>query len=457
MKADSYGSVLTNPHRLRCLARVLSNPGASRARRNAAALATLLVALLSAAEAESWTTKAPMPSGRGEVAVGVVGGVLYAVGGMAGSPGAVGPRATLEAYDPATNTWTQRAPMPTVRSLLGVGTLNGVLYAIGGLAGDGSRLATVEAYDPATDTWTTKAPMPTARGLLAIGVANGVLYAVGGYDGGILATVEAYDPAGNTWSARAPMPTPRYGLAVGVANGVLYAVGGYNGGVLATVEAYDSLTNTWTSRAPMLTPRSRLGDWRDRRSSLRGRRRSGALIHRARDGGGVRFADQHVDAEVAHADREVWPRGRCDERCSLRGRGRRRVAWGRRGVLHGGGSLRPGSRRMVTQGAGAHRPVGPGGRGGERRSLCGRGWGYRRRRPRDSGGVRPGDRHMDAEGADADRATEARGGGDTACFMRSGGTTAAAWRRWRPTTRRPTPGPRRRRCRPRGLASGLGW
>ena len=201
-----------------------------------------------------WTTKASMPTARFALAAGVVNGVAYAVGGNNGVASA-----TVEAYDPTTNTWTVKAAMPTARAYLAAGVVNGVLYAVGGT--DGSHfLTTVEAYDPATNTWTTKAPMPTARYGLAVGVVNGVLYAVGGYDGSSgqfpLATVEAYDPATNTWTTKASMPTARWGLAVGIVSGVLYAVGGYDGtSFLTTVEAYDPATNTWTTKAPAPTVR----------------------------------------------------------------------------------------------------------------------------------------------------------------------------------------------------------
>jgi hypothetical protein len=67
------------------------------------------------------------------------------------------------------------------------------LYAVGGFAGAG--LATLEAYDPSTDTWTTRAAMLTARSSIGASAVGGLLYVIGGYDGNApLATVEAYHP-----------------------------------------------------------------------------------------------------------------------------------------------------------------------------------------------------------------------------------------------------------------------
>lgn len=65
----------------------------------------------------------------------------------------------MECYDPHTNKWTPRAPMQYRRSGVGVGVLNGFLYAVGGHDSPTSnpsvvRTETVERYDAATDTWT---------------------------------------------------------------------------------------------------------------------------------------------------------------------------------------------------------------------------------------------------------------------------------------------------------------
>ena len=205
----------------------------------------------------AWQTEAPMQTPRLQFGVGVVNGILYAVGGYTG-----GETATVEAYDPASNFWTFKAPLPTGpgRPANAVGVVNGILYAVVPFL-DSSPGQHLEAYNPATNTWTVLGTMPSGVGSGdAVGVVNGILYVVGGNDSNAPAgTVEAYDPGTNTWTAKAPMPTPREHLSVGVVNGILYAVGGDGyGGVLATVEAYDPATNTWTTEAPMPTARTEL-------------------------------------------------------------------------------------------------------------------------------------------------------------------------------------------------------
>ena len=73
----------------------------------------------------------------------------------------------LMVYDPATNHWTTRARMPKVRWDAAGATAAGRLHIIGGYGeqpdGRTAVYRTHFVYDPATDTWTTRAPLPTAR------------------------------------------------------------------------------------------------------------------------------------------------------------------------------------------------------------------------------------------------------------------------------------------------------
>ena len=98
--------------------------------------------------------------------------------------------------------WTKKADMPTARYCIASSEVDGKIYVIGGWDAwtDPTPLATVEMYDPETDTWERKADMPTARGALATAVLDGRIYAIGGARGqSDFSTVEIYDPVTDTW------------------------------------------------------------------------------------------------------------------------------------------------------------------------------------------------------------------------------------------------------------------
>ena len=213
----------------------------------------------------AWTTKGVPPTSRNFLSAAAINGIIYAVGGQVeGTNGIVDASQLLEAYDPATDMWATKADMPTGRDWVGVGVVNGILYAVGGY-GRNTERQELEAYNPGTDTWTSKTPMPTPRSAPGVGVINGILYVVGGYDhstGKSVTTVEAYDPGTGTWNTTplVPMPTPRNGFGVAVIDGILYAIGGDNNNVIsAVVEAYDPATDKWTTKSSMTTPRNYSG------------------------------------------------------------------------------------------------------------------------------------------------------------------------------------------------------
>jgi kelch-like protein 18 len=59
---------------------------------------------------------------------------------------------TVEMYDPSANTWSTPAPLLTGRSDLAATDNNGLVYAIGGFGVD--YLNTVEQYSPAVTLYT---------------------------------------------------------------------------------------------------------------------------------------------------------------------------------------------------------------------------------------------------------------------------------------------------------------
>jgi N-acetylneuraminic acid mutarotase len=112
---------------------------------------------------DQWAFLGFSPPQTGPPMAGVIGGKLYFTG--EGGPGEEGSRLTV--YDPATNSWASRSRMPRPRWDGAGVAVAGKLYILGGFQrdpdGTEKLVRTTSVYDPATNTWTTKAPMPTAR------------------------------------------------------------------------------------------------------------------------------------------------------------------------------------------------------------------------------------------------------------------------------------------------------
>lgn len=196
---------------------------------------------------DNWKALAPMPTARGAAVAATVGGKIYVIGGASVHPGQkiVGLSAqvphralgTNEMYDPATNTWQSRSPMPTSRNHAAIGVVNGKIYVLGGRLGavfvNASPTDVVEQYDPATDLWGyAMARMPMPRSGTAFGSYNGQIYVAGGeyLDNEIVGTYrsfEAFDPVKNQWTELPPLAIPRHGLVGGVAGDRFYVVSGH--------------------------------------------------------------------------------------------------------------------------------------------------------------------------------------------------------------------------------------
>jgi N-acetylneuraminic acid mutarotase len=213
---------------------------------------------------DTWTTKSEMPTARQGLSTSVVNGKIYAIGGGAGSSDSyayVETYSAVEVYDPATDTWTTRAEMPTARGFHSANVVDGRIYVIGGSHASSphvNRVRTVEVYDPATDTWTQKGDMKPPRGAGFSSVVDGKIYVIGGYGGS--QRVTEYDPSTDTSTTKSEMPTARHALTTSTLDGKIYAIGGYTPGVsgypgVVTVEIYDPATDSWTTARDMPTGR----------------------------------------------------------------------------------------------------------------------------------------------------------------------------------------------------------
>lgn len=182
-------------------------------------------------ETDSWATLANMPTPRRGLAAVVVGDALYAIGGSSGAaPCSGAPLATVERYDIDSGTWSSVAPLPSPRSDLAAYAHGGKIYVFGGCTGSEFAVTNaVDVYDVADDTWSTApADMPTPRSsMYAAGGKGDTVFVIGGQANGIqLTTNEAYDIAKNTWSTATPMPSPRAEMGLASHGGRIYTVGG---------------------------------------------------------------------------------------------------------------------------------------------------------------------------------------------------------------------------------------
>ena len=216
----------------------------------------------------------------------------------------------MAAGHPERGRWCAVAPMNTARRGLGLASLHGKLYAVGGASGLGSR-SDVEYLDPRTGQWVDDAPLNIARHSHGLAVLGGKLYAVGGVDcltSKRLRSVECFDPFGTTerdsddsdgdgdgngsggagdrragaggggvggsaagggrgtfhgsWTPVRPLSQARGNVAAVAMGGKLYAVGGtaQQGGRLRSVEVFDptrgGCSGVWADVDALELPRS---------------------------------------------------------------------------------------------------------------------------------------------------------------------------------------------------------
>lgn len=228
---------------------------------------------------DSWQPVAPLPAafeGLDHVGGVAIGDTIVYAGGLVRWEYPFPVAGPVAIYDPATNSFSEGAEMPSPRAAGGVAAWHGLLIYAGGLGPVGS-VARVDAYDPTDDSWTQLQDLPRARDHFQLVVADGSLYAIGGRatsegsHGIRIEDLEAVDrlvlPANPadlpsaTWSAHVTdLPTPRGGLGVTAVGDCVYAIGGEVSGaappgVTGVTESYDTASGTWRELPSLEAPR----------------------------------------------------------------------------------------------------------------------------------------------------------------------------------------------------------
>lgn len=228
---------------------------------------------------DSWQAVAPLPpsfEGLDHVGGVALGDTIVYVGGLLRWEYPFPVAGPVAIYNPVTNSFSDGAAMPDPRAAGGVAAWDGLLVYAGGLGPEGS-VARVDAYDPASDSWTRLQDLPHPRDHFQLVVADGALYAIGGRvtsEGSHGIRIEDLDAVDRlalpadpadlpsaAWSGEVTdLPTPRGGLGVSAVGDCVYAIGGEVAGaappgVSGVTESYDPESGTWRELPSLQTPR----------------------------------------------------------------------------------------------------------------------------------------------------------------------------------------------------------
>jgi N-acetylneuraminic acid mutarotase len=130
-------------------------------------------------QTNTWAAMAPLPAPRSDLGALAMGnGKIYVFGGCDEFNTVVG---DVFVYDIVTNTWSTAASMPTPRAIFyQVGFAGPKIYVMGGAICCWVVSSLNEVYNTSTNTWSVDTPMTTPRGEMGVGSVGGTIWTVGG-------------------------------------------------------------------------------------------------------------------------------------------------------------------------------------------------------------------------------------------------------------------------------------
>jgi RNA polymerase sigma factor (sigma-70 family) len=182
-------------------------------------------------EGGMWTKKTDMQTSRYFYSTCTVNGKIYAIGGIPKHDNDSPVLKTVERYDPETNTWVYVSDMPSSRWSFSASSVEGDIYIIAGAKerpDDGFPIWPVLEYDTVADRWVEKGKPPVRFFSHCSAAVKGRIYVMGGINNNLKAVsgVYEYDPRTDIWTQKADMPTARFAAAAAVVKEKIYIVGG---------------------------------------------------------------------------------------------------------------------------------------------------------------------------------------------------------------------------------------
>jgi N-acetylneuraminic acid mutarotase len=201
-------------------------------------------------DGSSWHPGPQLPLGLDHPSATTLDGELYIAGGHSSG------RDSARAFRLDTNRWTELAPMRYPRGGHSLVAAQGKLYAVGGNTAL-ANVGPVEAYDPASNSWTVVTSLPDPRNHLMGFVVDAEICVAGGRTP-TTARVDCFDVTKNTWSSLPGLPQATSGGGAATFNGGdVVVLGGQDASETRIV---DQLTrfgagHAWSGGETMLDPR----------------------------------------------------------------------------------------------------------------------------------------------------------------------------------------------------------
>lgn len=212
---------------------------------------------------DTWVNRATMPTDMVAHGACTLGSLGYAIGGVGTSS-----RSTLQYTKPATDSWATKTahPTPSRSTLDAAVAINGKGYLFYGSDSTPTFYQDCDEYSPdPSDSWASKtdgpAPARSTGGSAATATAG---YFMGGVNTVsfpspfMLADNDEYTAASDSWASKTDIPSPlRRAAVLEVLGALIYAMGGNDNSSTVgyrDTDEYDTAVDSWTAKTDMPTP-----------------------------------------------------------------------------------------------------------------------------------------------------------------------------------------------------------
>ncbi|XP_077977465.1 kelch-like protein 24 [Glandiceps talaboti] len=165
-------------------------------------------------------------------------GYVYVIGGNEDKTNVV--KATVDRYDPKTDTWSMMSPMLLAVGTRAIVTWRNYFFVFGGWDGH-TYTHNVQRYDIDTDEWkfVSRCPIRDTCGIGVVALDDFIYVLEGG-------EMFRYDPMNDSWRQMQSMNNPRTDFSTVVCNGRIHVMGGlYSGQTVMNIEVYKEEMNSW--------------------------------------------------------------------------------------------------------------------------------------------------------------------------------------------------------------------